>query len=174
MALTEAQKKALYESTKKQATTAIQNGAKTTDEIKTSMEQKQKDEKKQKEEKIKLEAVKSKAAKNKEQDLVGAKDSYKLNHAEAMKEYDFTPSAQKRKQQTSESVAAKTTPTVSAKAVSSEAEKYVPAAQQRKQATSDQIYENVLKGEAYLQSEGDGLAKGLINRLQRSGKVPQC
>lgn len=102
---------------------------------------------------------------------------------------DYTPAAQKRKQTTSENIAntatnnkavttnkATTTtdvkPAISAKAVSSEAEKtptsYVPAAQQRKQAVSDQVYQNVLKGEAYLQSPGEDLAKGLINTL-RSG-----
>ena len=156
----------MYESTKKQATTAIKSGAKTTSEIKSSMVKEQEDAKKQKVEKIKTEAAIKNAKKTKEQDLVGAKDSYKLQHAEAKKEQDYTPVAQKRKQQISESVAAKATPTASAKAVSSEAEKYVPAAQKRTQATSDQIYENVLKGEAYLQSEGDGLAKGIINRFR--------
>lgn len=43
---------------------------------------------------------------------------------------------------------------------------YTPVAQKRRQAVSDQIYENYLKGEAYLQSEGEDLAKGFINRFR--------
>ena len=167
MALTEAQKKALYESTKKQATTAIQNGAKTTDEIKTSMEQKQKDEKKQKEEKIKLEAVKSKAAKNKEQDLIGAKDANKLADEKARKEI-----RENRENNVSNSFSkARQFQTVSAKAVSSEAGKQpMSATQYGKTQLSNQIYDKYRAAEDYYNNPyGNSLEKGLVNRLRSAG-----
>ena len=83
----------------------------------------------------------------------------------------FQTAAEKRKQATSNAIASTAIPTLSAKAVSSEAEKkpMVPAAQQRRQAVSNQVYENVLKGEKYLQAPGEDLAKGLINRLRSAG-----
>lgn len=167
MALTEAQKKALYESTKKQATTAIQNGAKTTDEIKTSMEQKQKDGKKQKEEKIKLEAVKSKAAKNKEQDLIGAKDANKLADSKARKEI-----RENRENNVSNSFSkARQFQTVSAKAVSSEAGKQpMSATQYGKTQLSNQIYDKYRVAEDYYNNPyGNSLEKGLVNRLRSAG-----
>ena len=122
-------------------------------------------------------AASQEARANKEKDLIGAKDASRFTE-----KYDYSATAaEKRRQNLDESTARRfANPTLSAKAVSSEAEKkpMVPAAQQRRQAVSDQIYENVLKGEAYLQAPTYGpaatpginnterVAKGLINRFR--------
>ena len=107
----------------------------------------------------------------------------KQKEMQAKSHYLSSTPAQRRTQQISESVAAKTNPTIlSAKAISSEAETkpidYTPAAQRRKQATGQQIYGNVLKGEAYLRDtsaanngQAENLVKGLVNRLRSAGGV---
>ena len=145
------------------------------------MEQEDEEQKKNKQKAAAIKAKKAESAvKNKEADIIGAKDAEQLVLRENTN-YDYSTTArQKRQNRTSDWVASEATPTLSAKAVSSEAD-YTPAAQKRKQATSDQVYENVLKGEAYLQSPTmksasmpwtyafEEAAKGFANRLRSAG-----
>ena len=129
----EQKKKAREEAAKKKAMVASSKKSGTT-EPKMSKEEAQKAVKEQNE------AVK-KAAKEEKKIMAGRTDP-DLYKTETKKEYDYTPAAQKRTQQISESVAKKATPTVSAKAVSSEAEDYtrlLSPIQRGKQQVSDNI-----------------------------------
>ena len=138
----------------------------------------EKEDEEQEKNKQKAAALKAKqaesAAKNKEADLIGAKDADQLT-LRGNTNYDYSTTArQKRQNRTSDWVASEATPTLSAKAISSEAD-YTPAAQKRKQATSDQMFNTVVNGEAYLRDanpanngQAELIAKGLLNTF-RSG-----
>ncbi|MBR5202652.1 MAG: hypothetical protein IKW45_05255 [Clostridia bacterium] len=136
------------------------------------------EEKEHKKAKYKKAVAQQKAFEKKEKDILGTESK---PYYEKPGGYDYSTTArQKRQNRTSESVSAKSTPTLSAKAVSSETD-YTPAYQKRKQALNDKAYETMLKGEAYLQSPTDfsvgnpklaaieEASKGFWNRLRSAG-----
>ena len=124
----------------------------------------------EKKEKKKKEANAKKAeenAKKKEQDLVGAKDANKLADSKARKEI-----RENRENNVSNSFSkARQFQTVSAKAVSSEAEKKpMSATQYGKTQLSNQIYDKYRAAEDYYNNPyGNSLEKGLVNRLRSAG-----